>query len=108
MTDQESEEIFWKEEYSLLTLNELADAAELQPALVEKFIGYGLIEPATSKGPDSLFPVSHIERLRRIMRLRYDLGVNLAGVGVILHMRDQLEKLQKERERLRHRLGLSK
>jgi DNA-binding transcriptional MerR regulator len=108
MTDQESEEIFWKEEYSLLTLNELADAAELHPALIEKFIAYGLIEPTTSEGADSLFPIAHVERLRRIMRLRHDLGVNLAGVAIILDMRDHLEELQKELERLRQRLSISR
>lgn len=66
------------------------------------------MEPATSKGPDSLFPVSHIERLPGIMRLRHDLGVNMAGVAVILDMRDRMEALQKELDRLRQRFSLAK
>jgi hypothetical protein len=105
MADQESQEIAWSAEYSLLTLNQLSNAAELQPALVEKFIQYGLIEPATPEAPDLGFPISCIERLRRIVRLRRDLGVNLAGVAVILEMRQRMEELQKELERLRRSTG---
>jgi DNA-binding transcriptional MerR regulator len=51
------------------------------------------------------FPISCIERLRRIVRLRRDLGVNLAGVAVILEMRPRMEELQKELERLRRSTG---
>lgn len=105
MADQESEEIAWSSEYSLLTLDQLSDAAELQPALVEKFIQYGLIEPTPAEASRLLFPISCIERLRRIIRLRRDLGVNLAGVAVILEMRQHMEDLQKELERLRRSKG---
>jgi MerR family transcriptional regulator/heat shock protein HspR len=48
-----------------------------------------------------LFPASAVERLCCIVRLRRDLGVNLAGVAVILQMRDQIKALQRELERLR-------
>ncbi len=106
MADQVSEEIAWSKEYSLLTLDQLSDTAELHPALVEDFIRYGLIEPAAAEAPDLFFPISCIERLRRIIRLRRDLGVNLEGVAVILEMRQHLEELQKELERLRRSAGL--
>ena len=101
MADQVSEEIAWSTEYSLLTLEQLSDSAELHPALVAKFVQHGLIEPAADLAPRVLFPISCIERLRRITRLRRDLRVNLAGVAVILEMRQHIEELQKELERLR-------
>jgi DNA-binding transcriptional MerR regulator len=53
-----------------------------------------------------LFPISCIERLRRIIRLRRDLRVNLAGVAVILEMRQHIEELQKELARLRQSADL--
>jgi len=62
----------------------LADTAGVHPELVEKFVDYGLIEPSADQGSGPLFPASAVERLRCIMRLRRDLGVNLAGVAVIL------------------------
>jgi MerR family transcriptional regulator/heat shock protein HspR len=66
---------------------------------------HGLIEPASDQAPHLLFPISCIERVRRIIRLRRDLRVNLAGVAVILEMRQHLEELQKELERLRQSAG---
>ncbi len=107
MADQEPEVIHWRTEYSLLTLEELAGTAGLVPELVEKFIDYGLVEPASAAGSQPLFHVSSVERLRRVMRLRRDLGVNLEGVAVILEMRDRMENLRKELNRLRRRFGLA-
>lgn len=107
MADKGPEVIHWRTEYSLMTLEELAGAAELHPELVEEFIDYGLVEPATAASSNRLFSVSAVERLRRIMRLRRDLGVNLAGVGVILEMRERIENLQKELDRLRRRFDLA-
>jgi hypothetical protein len=101
MADQEALEIAWTSEHCLLTLDQLSEAAELQSALVEKFIQYGLIEPAAAEVPHALFPISCVERLRRIVRLRRDLGVNLEGVAVILEMRQRMEELQKELDRMR-------
>lgn len=106
MADEEPEVIHWHAEYSLLTLEELAGSAGLHPQLVEKFIEYGLLEPTSAAGSQPLFPVSSVKRLRRVMRLRRDLGVNLAGVSVILDMRDRIENLQQEMARLRRRFGL--
>jgi DNA-binding transcriptional MerR regulator len=101
MADQLSQEISWSTEYSLLTLEQLSDSAELQPELVEKFVKHGLIEPAGDQAPRMLFHISCVERLRRITRLRRDLRVNLAGIAVILEMRQHIEELQKEMARLR-------
>lgn len=88
--------VFWRRQHSLLTLQELADTAGLHPALVEKLVRCGLIEPAANTGSHTLFPASAEPRLRRILRLRRDLGVNVAGVAVILEMRERLEALQRE------------
>jgi MerR family transcriptional regulator, heat shock protein HspR len=107
MADKTREVILWRTEHSLLTLQDLASAAGLHPELVEKFIEYGLIEPSKSAGSNPLFSFSSVERLRRIMRLRRDLGVNLAAVGVILEMRERMENLQRELEDLRKRFRLA-
>jgi DNA-binding transcriptional MerR regulator len=92
--------------YSLLSVEDLAKAASLHPRPLEKFVGYGLIEPTVRTRSGLMFPRSSLERLRRIHRLRRDLGINLAGIAVVLDMRDRIEGLQKEVERLRGRLRL--
>jgi hypothetical protein len=98
--------VLWRTANSLLTLEDLADAAALHPKRVEKFLAFGLIEPSaeTSSGP--LFSASSVERLRRIVRLRRDLGVNMAGIAAILDMRERILNLHAELGRLRGRLDL--
>ena len=72
----------------------------------------GLIEPARTRGNQRVFSNSDIERVRRIRGLMDDLGVNLAGVEVVLKLLERLReseqenrRLQAEIERLRTALG---
>jgi hypothetical protein len=95
-----------RREHSLLSVQDLAKAAYLHPKHLEKFVGFGLIEPTVRTRSGPMFPRSSLERLRRIDRLRRDLGINLAGIAAVLDMRDRIERLQKEVERLRGRLQL--
>lgn len=95
--------ILWRHEHALWTLEELADSAGLHPKVVEMLVRSGLIEPSATVGFRPLFAPATEERLRRIMRLRRDLGVNLAGAAVILEMREHLQNVQIELERLRRR-----
>ena len=60
---------------------------------------YGVIEPAPGSASPILFPIAAIDRLRCAVRLRRDLGVNLAGAAVIVKMRERLRTLQAELER---------
>ncbi len=64
----------------------------------------GLIRPSRSRGRVRYYSQSDIERLRNIQRMINDLGVNLAGVEVIMNMRQQMQQMQREMERLREEL----
>ena len=101
MAEQTHALTVWRTEHCLLTLEDLARAAGLHPELVDTFVRYRLVEPTASTGSRPLFSVSSVERLQRILRLRHDLGVNLAGVGVILEMAERIESLQREIDLLR-------
>src|SRR6266436_3935307 len=103
MAHKTRELIVWRTEHAFLSLEDLADASGLHPGLVEQFVDYGLLEPSAGAGPRSLFPASAVERLRRIMRLKCDLGVNLAGIAVILELRERLVSLQEELAHLQGR-----
>ena len=85
-----------------LTLDDLALHAGLHPALVKRLVEFGLITPVT-QGSMELFDPSAISRLRTIARLRGSLGVNLAGVSVILDLVEKVCTLQRENEALRSR-----
>jgi DNA-binding transcriptional MerR regulator len=96
MTDKAQALVLWRTEHSLLSMHELARAAGVQAGIVEVFVRYRLIEPSMNAGPDQLFPTSVVDRLHRIVHLRQDLGINLAGVAVILEMTEHMEALEKE------------
>jgi hypothetical protein len=99
--------VLWRTEHGLLTVDDLASAAGLHSEIVETFVRFGLIEPLSRCGSCALFQPSSIERLRLIIRLRHDLGVNLAGVGVILELTERIENLQTELDFLRGRIDLA-
>lgn len=61
----------------------------------------GLVAPARSKGRIRLYSLQDIDRLRQIRRLTEDLGVNLAGVEVILRLTDRIRAMEDEAEALR-------
>jgi MerR family transcriptional regulator/heat shock protein HspR len=87
--------------HSLVSVEQLAKAASLRPESVRKLVDVGLIEPSCQTWSGPLFPRSSLERLRRILRLRHDLGINLAGIAAVLDMRERIESLQREVQRLR-------
>ena len=61
----------------------------------------GLIEPVRTKGNQRVFSNRDIERVRRIRNYMDDLGVNLAGVDVILKLTNQLNRTEEENRNLR-------
>jgi DNA-binding transcriptional MerR regulator len=87
-----------------LTLERVAEYAGLHPELIKRFLDYGLIEPRDQTSEVMLFDAVTVLRVRMIQRVRRDMGVNLAGVGVILDLVDRLRAIQLENELLRSRL----
>ncbi|MGE3536173.1 MAG: chaperone modulator CbpM [Candidatus Tectimicrobiota bacterium] len=96
MSDARFEMVLCRLEHEQFTLEGLAARAGLHPAFLESLLDYGLLEPLERAAPQPLFDVSSLERLRVIERLRRDLGVNLAGIAVILDLRERLTTLQQE------------
>lgn len=64
----------------------------------------GLVRPSRSRGRQRLYSQSDVARLRHIQRLINDLGVNLAGVEVVLHMNERMRQMESEMQRLRQEL----
>jgi MerR family transcriptional regulator, heat shock protein HspR len=70
----------------------------LHQQTIRSYERIGLVQPARSGGNTRLFSFEDIERLRQVVRLVNDLGVNLAGVEVILRLSRRIEELQAELE----------
>ncbi len=64
----------------------------------------GLVEPARTPGQTRRYSPADVERLRQIVRLVGDLGVNLAGAQVILRLLEQIEDLRGELAQVREEL----
>jgi len=76
----------------------------LHPQTLRYYERIGLVVPARSAGNVRLYSPADIERLRRICRLTDELGVNLAGVEVIMRLTDTIEQLQAELDEMRKSL----
>ena len=65
----------------------------------------GLVEPSRSGGNTRIYSTKDVSRLVRIKSLIDDLGVNLAGVDVILRMAGRMEKMEKELQAMRQEVA---
>jgi MerR family transcriptional regulator/heat shock protein HspR len=70
----------------------------VHPQTLRHYENAGLVTPERSEGNIRLYSPADIDRLRQISRLTDELGVNLAGVQIILDMRERLEQLQLDME----------
>jgi len=83
----------------------VAETYKVHPQTLRLYERHGLIRPARSAGNTRLYDEAAIQRLEAILTLTRDLGVNLAGVEVILGLREQLGRLESDLEGLRAALG---
>lgn len=74
----------------------VADMFDVHPQTLRTYEREGLIRPARSQGNTRLYSEEDVARIELILRLTKDLGVNLAGVEVILNMRERMEQMQRE------------
>ena len=80
----------------------VAERFEIHPQTLRMYEREGLIIPQRSAGNTRLYDDESLRRLEVILTLTRDLGVNLAGVEVILNMREQMEDMRQEVDRLVH------
>ncbi len=71
----------------------------IHPQTLRIYEREGFIKPKRSEGNTRLYSEEDVEKLEMILRLTRELGVNLAGVEVILSMREKMEQMQREMEK---------
>ena len=81
-------------------ISSVAEMYGIHPQTLRLYEREGLIKPARSSGNTRLYDEEAIRRLEIILALTRDLGVNLAGVEVILNMKERMEQMQGEVDRL--------
>ncbi|MBM4442069.1 MAG: hypothetical protein FJ027_16760 [Candidatus Rokubacteria bacterium] len=80
-----------------LSARQLATVANISPARLGRLVRLGLVEPVARR-PGS-FTADTAMRLRRMLRLHDDLGVNLCGAAIIVDLVDRLERTRAEEQR---------
>jgi MerR family transcriptional regulator/heat shock protein HspR len=81
-----------------------AKLLKCHPQTLRMYEREGLLEPRRSRQNRRLYSDDDLERIRQIRRLTQDLGVNIAGVDIILDLLDQVQDLQAEIDRLQSEL----
>ena len=82
----------------------VAKVLNLHPQTLRQYEREGLVEPGRTEGKMRLYSERDIDRIKMILRLTKDLGVNLAGVDVILQLKEKIDEYEKIIDELRAEL----
>ncbi|MFV0481601.1 MAG: heat shock protein transcriptional repressor HspR [Campylobacteraceae bacterium] len=89
----------YKEPVYLISV--VAKVLEIHPQTLRQYEREGLIVPSRTEGKMRLYSQMDIDRIKLILRLTRDLGVNLAGVDVVLQLREKMDELENLIDELR-------
>lgn len=88
-----------KKRVNTYTISAVAEMFDIHPQTLRLYEREGLLKPSRSVGNTRLYSDEDVERLEVILSLTRDLGVNLAGVEIIINMREKMDAMQREFER---------
>ncbi len=78
----------------------VAEKYQVHPQTLRLWEREGLLQPTRSRGNTRLYDEGTCDQLEMVLTLTRDLGVNLAGVEIILNLKNQIKRLQNENEML--------
>ncbi|RLA66684.1 MAG: MerR family transcriptional regulator [Epsilonproteobacteria bacterium] len=83
----------------------VATMLDIHPQTLRQYEREGLVEPSRTQGRMRLYSQRDIERMKLILRLTRQMGVNLAGVDIVLQLKEQIDAMQIEIDQLREELS---
>jgi len=84
----------------------VAKILDIHPQTLRQYERENLIKPSRSNGRVRLYSQRDIDKIKLILRLTRELGVNLAGVDIILRLKDQMEEMESDIAELRDELNV--
>jgi putative heat shock protein hspR len=93
-----------KYEEPVYLISVVAKVLSIHPQTLRQYEREGLVEPSRTDGKMRLYSEKDLDRIKVILRLTRDLGVNLAGVDVILQLKEQLDSFSQTIEELREQV----
>ncbi|MDH4161957.1 MAG: helix-turn-helix transcriptional regulator [Nitrospirota bacterium] len=95
--------------HKLYMISVVSEMLGIHPQTLRLYEREGFIKPKRSGGNTRLYSEEDVEKLEMVLRLTRELGVNLAGVEIILSMRERMEQMQRDMDetvmRLREELA---
>ena len=85
-------------EKAVYMISVVSELLGVHPQTLRLYEREGFVRPSRTEGGVRLYSQGDVEQIKMVLRLTRELGVNLAGVEVILSMREKMEKLQDEME----------
>src|SRR5437773_5461709 len=77
-------------------ISSVAELYEIHPQTLRLYEREGLLRPSRSEGNTRLYTDEDLERLEFILNLARDLGVNIAGIAIVLQMRERMEEMNRQ------------
>src|SRR6201995_5892609 len=77
-------------------ISSVAEMYEIHPQTLRLYEREGLLRPSRSEGNTRLYTAEDLERLEFILNLARDLGVNIAGIAIVLQMRERMEEMNRQ------------
>jgi MerR family transcriptional regulator, heat shock protein HspR len=77
-------------------ISAVAEMYEIHPQTLRMYEREGLLRPSRSDGNTRLYTEEDLERLEFILNLARDLGVNIAGIAIVLQMRERMEEMNRQ------------
>ena len=91
-------------EKAVYMISVVSELLGVHPQTLRLYEREGFVRPSRTEGGVRLYSQGDVEQIRMVLRLTRELGVNLAGVEVILSMREKMEKLQEEMDKSMERM----
>jgi len=83
-------------------ISAVAELHQVHPQTLRLYERVGLLKPSRSEGNTRLYTETDLERLEVILNLTREMGVNLAGIEIILNMREKMAEMQRQMEAFTH------
>src|SRR5271154_591720 len=77
-------------------ISAVAEMYEIHPQTLRLYEREGLLKPSRTEGNTRLYTDKDLERLEFILNLARDLGVNIAGIAIVLQMRERMEEMNRQ------------
>lgn len=89
----------------LIIVSEFCTSHHIEISFIESLAQHGLVN-TTTIGEELAIPDTQLPSLEKMVRLHYDLDINLEGIETIFHLLERIEALQQEMHQLQKKIGL--